>query len=86
MAPLTPKSARVVAAVKLQRHTGRLRAGRFLAEGPNLVEAAAARAMEAARAEDDAYLLGCHGGTGTRVAIGEQKHAIARVRNWTWPR
>ena len=45
MAPLTPKSARVVAAVKLQRHTGRLRAGRFLAEGPNLVEAAAARAM-----------------------------------------
>ncbi|EHB44698.1 tRNA/rRNA methyltransferase (SpoU) [Mycolicibacterium rhodesiae JS60] len=31
----------MVAAVKLQRHTGRLRAGRFLAEGPNLVEAAA---------------------------------------------
>jgi RNA methyltransferase, TrmH family len=26
--------------VKLQRHTGRRRAGRFLAEGPNLVEAA----------------------------------------------
>jgi len=42
--------------------------------------AAVARAMEAARAEDDAYLLGFHGGTGTRVAIGEQKHAIARVR------
>jgi TrmH family RNA methyltransferase len=39
---LTPKSARVVAAVKLQRHTGRVRVGRFLAEGPNLVEAAAA--------------------------------------------
>lgn len=42
---LTPKSARVVAAVKLHRHTGRVRAGRFLAEGPNLVEAAAARGM-----------------------------------------
>jgi TrmH family RNA methyltransferase len=42
---LTPKSARVLAAVKLQRHTGRLRSGRFLAEGPNLVEAAAARGM-----------------------------------------
>lgn len=42
---LTPKSARVMAAAKLHRHTGRIRAGRFLAEGPNLVEAAAARAM-----------------------------------------
>jgi hypothetical protein len=42
--------------------------------------AAIARAMETAEAEDDAYLLGFHGATGTRVAIGEQKHAIARVR------
>jgi TrmH family RNA methyltransferase len=42
---LTPRSARVVAAVKLQRHTGRRRAGRFLAEGPNLVEAAARRGL-----------------------------------------
>ena len=42
--------------------------------------AAIARAMEAAAVEDDAYLLGFHGGTGTKVAIGEQKHAIARVR------
>ena len=42
---LTPKSARVVAAVKLQRHTGRVRSGLFLAEGPNLVEAAAARGV-----------------------------------------
>ena len=42
---LTPKSARVVSAVKLQRHTGRIRSGLFLAEGPNLVEAAAARGM-----------------------------------------
>lgn len=35
----------MIAAVKLRRHTGRLRAGRFLAEGPNLVEAAAARGL-----------------------------------------
>ena len=42
---LTPKSARVVAAVKLQRHTGRIRSGLFLAEGPNLVEAAVARGL-----------------------------------------
>ena len=37
------------------------------------------RAMESASVPDDAYLLGFH--AGTRVAIGEQKHAIARVRN-----
>ena len=42
--------------------------------------AAVTRAMEAAGAEDDAYLLGFHGATRTRIAIGEQKHAIARVR------
>ena len=42
---LTERSARVVAAVKLHRHVGRRRAGRFLAEGPNLVEAAAARGL-----------------------------------------
>lgn len=42
---LTERSARVAAAVKLQRHTGRRRAGRFLAEGPNLVEAAARRGL-----------------------------------------
>ena len=40
--------------------------------------AAVARAMAAASVPDDAYLLGFHGGV--RVAIGEQKHAIARVR------
>ena len=40
-----------------------------------------ARTMEATDAEDDAYLLGLHGATGTKVAIGEQKHAIARVRD-----
>ena len=40
--------------------------------------AAVVRAMEAAAVPDDAYLLGFHGGT--RIAIGEQKHAIARVR------
>lgn len=43
--------------------------------------AAVTRAMEAAGIGDDAYLLGFHGATGTRVAIGEQKHAIARVRD-----
>lgn len=35
----------MVAAVKLQRHTGRRRSGGFLAEGPNLVAAAAARGL-----------------------------------------
>ncbi|CAM2732668.1 RNA methyltransferase [Mycobacterium intermedium] len=39
---LTERSGRVVAAVKLHRHVGRRRSGTFLAEGPNLVEAAAA--------------------------------------------
>lgn len=43
--PLTERSARVAAAVKLHRHVGRRRAGRFLAEGPNLVGAAAARGL-----------------------------------------
>jgi RNA methyltransferase, TrmH family len=42
---LTERSARVAAAVKLHRHVGRQRAGRFLAEGPNLVRAAAARGL-----------------------------------------
>lgn len=44
-AALTERSARVVAAVKLHRHVGRRRAGRFLAEGPNLVEAASGRGL-----------------------------------------
>ncbi|UXA10711.1 RNA methyltransferase [Mycobacterium sp. SMC-8] len=35
----------MVAAVKLHRHTGRRRAARFLAEGPNLVEAAMRRGL-----------------------------------------
>ncbi|MBS9533064.1 RNA methyltransferase [Mycobacterium sp. M1] len=42
---LTERSARVVAAVKLHRHVGRRRAQRFLAEGPNLVEAAVRRGL-----------------------------------------
>ncbi|WP_156689637.1 TrmH family RNA methyltransferase [Mycobacterium sp. Marseille-P9652] len=42
---LTERSARVAAAVKLHRLVSRRRAGRFLAEGPNLVEAAAARGL-----------------------------------------
>ena len=46
----------MAAAVKLLRHAGRSRAGRFLAEGPNLVEAAVARglAIEVFAAEDAA--------------------------------
>ena len=35
----------MAAAVKLHRHTGRRRAARFLAEGPNLVEAALRRGL-----------------------------------------
>ena len=42
---LTERSAKVVAAVKLHRHVARRRAGRFLAEGPNLVAAASARGL-----------------------------------------
>ncbi|MHA7652245.1 TrmH family RNA methyltransferase [Mycobacterium sp. ML4] len=42
---LTERSARVVAAVKLHRHVGRRRSGLFLAEGPNLVEAALRRGL-----------------------------------------
>ena len=41
--------------------------------------AAVTRVMEAGAIPDDAYLLGDH--AGTRVAIGEQTHAIARVRD-----
>ncbi|CPR07733.1 TsnR protein [Mycobacterium bohemicum DSM 44277] len=42
---LTERSATVAAAAKLHRHVGRSRAQRFLAEGPNLVEAASARGL-----------------------------------------
>lgn len=63
---LTERSATVAAAVKLHRHVGRTRAHRFLAEGPNLVEAASARGLvrdvfvtEAAAARHEA-LLGAH--------------------------
>lgn len=45
MSLLTERSARVVAAVKLHRRVGRLRAARFLVEGPNLVEAALRRGV-----------------------------------------
>ena len=62
---LTERSARVVAAVKLHRHVGRRRAARFLAEGPNLIEAALRRglvseifATEAAMARFGALLAG----------------------------
>lgn len=42
---LTERSARVVAAVKLHRHAGRRRAGRFLVEGAHLVQAASRRGL-----------------------------------------
>jgi len=42
---LTERSATVAAATKLHRHVGRRKAGRFLAEGPNLVRAASARGL-----------------------------------------
>ncbi|CAJ1497541.1 RNA methyltransferase [[Mycobacterium] kokjensenii] len=42
---LTERSARVVAAVKLHRHAARKREQRFLAEGPNLIEAAISRGL-----------------------------------------
>ena len=42
---LTERSDRVAAALKLQRTVGRRRAARFLAEGPNLVEAALRRGL-----------------------------------------
>jgi TrmH family RNA methyltransferase len=56
----------VIAAAKLHRHVGRKRSGRFLAEGPNLVEAALRRgvaaelfATESAAARFGALLAGC---------------------------
>lgn len=42
---LNERSATVAAAVKLHRHVGRVRAHRFLAEGPNLVAAASASGL-----------------------------------------
>lgn len=44
-APLSERSATVTDAVKLQRRTERAATGRFLAEGPNLIEAAARRGV-----------------------------------------
>lgn len=42
---MTPRSPRVVEAAKLKRRNERTASGRFLAEGPNLVEAAARRGL-----------------------------------------
>jgi hypothetical protein len=42
--------------------------------------AAIAKRMVEANEPDDAYLLGIDPVSGTRVAIGDQKHAAARVR------
>ncbi|MGV0786448.1 RNA methyltransferase [Mycolicibacterium sp. XJ2] len=50
----------MVAAVKLHRHVGRRRAARFLAEGPNLVEAALRRGLvsEVFATDDAAHRFG----------------------------
>jgi RNA methyltransferase, TrmH family len=45
VAPLTERADRVAAAIKLHRAVARRRAARFLAEGPNLVEAALRRGV-----------------------------------------
>jgi RNA methyltransferase, TrmH family len=68
----------VAAAIKLHRHVGRRRAARFLAEGPNLVEAALRRglvsevfATDAAMARFESLL------TGTQVHLVTEKAAKA---------
>jgi hypothetical protein len=42
--------------------------------------AAAVAALEKAREADDAYLLGVDLVTGTKIAVGQQKAAVARIR------
>ncbi len=71
-----------MAAAKLQRHTGRRRAGHFLAEGPNLVEAAARHglvievfATEAAAAR--------HAGLLTGLAVHEVTERAAKALSET---
>ena len=68
----------MAAAIKLHRHAGRRRAARFLAEGPNLVEAALRRglvsevfATEAAQARFGSLL------TGTQVHLVTERAAKA---------
>lgn len=57
MTPLSERSASVVRAARLRRRSERSAAGRFLAEGPNLVEAAArAGVVEAVFATEAAAL------------------------------
>lgn len=70
-APLTPRSARVVAAVKLHRHTGRRRAGQFLAEGPNLVEAAARRGLV-----EDVFVTDTAAGRHAGLLAGLRVHPV----------
>lgn len=80
MTPLTERSNRVAAALKLQRSAGRRHAARFLAEGPNLVEAALRRglvveifATEAAATRFDALV----GGDSAPVHLITEKAAKA---------
>jgi RNA methyltransferase, TrmH family len=67
-----------VAAVKLHRHVGRTRAARFLAEGPNLVEAALRRGLvgEVFATEDALHRYGAML-DGTRVHVVTERAAKA---------
>ncbi len=79
---LTERSARVAAAVKLHRLVARRRAGRFLAEGPNLVAAAAARGLvrdvfvtESAAARHEALLTSLAAGQHAPVHLVTERAA-----------
>lgn len=81
---LTERSARVVAAVKLHRQTARRRAARFLAEGPNLVEAALRRglvsevyATEAAAQRFAELLAGTPADVGVRLVTERAAKALS---------
>jgi TrmH family RNA methyltransferase len=80
---LTERSAKVAAAVKLHRHVARRRARSFLAEGPNLVEAAAQRALvrdvfvTEQAALRHASLLASLGGPHSRVHLVSERAAKA---------
>lgn len=83
---MTPRSPRVVEASKLRRRTGRIAAGRFLAEGPNLVEAAACRglvdavfATEAAAARYGSLLDGLKVFTCTDRAIAALSETVTPI-------
>lgn len=61
----------MVAAVKLQRHAGRRHSGRFLAEGPNLVGAAARRGLV-----DEVFATDAAAERHTAILAGLTVHAV----------